>query len=98
MSGKRKATRSCLVCGTKAPQRELTRLVRTVQGSVELDADGKTQGRGAYICTNPSCWEAALAREQLDRALRLPISQETKKRLRAQYARQMCEAVGSEAP
>lgn len=87
MKGKRIAIRSCLVCGTKAPQREFTRLVRTPQGSVEVDAEGKSQGRGAYICTDLSCWEAALAREQLDRALRLPVSQETKKRLRSQYAR-----------
>jgi hypothetical protein len=46
--------------------------VRTVEGRVEIDPSGKRNGRGAYLCHNPACWEQALKRHALERALRLP--------------------------
>lgn len=34
----------------KEPKRELTRVVRSPEGQVSLDARGKAPGRGAYVC------------------------------------------------
>lgn len=46
--------RRCLGCMQSFPKKELIRVVRTPDGAVELDFQGKKSGRGAYICKN-SC-------------------------------------------
>jgi predicted RNA-binding protein YlxR (DUF448 family) len=63
--------RTCVVCHTTKPKRELLRVVRTPQGHVELDAGGKKSGRGAYLCAKYSCWEAALKRHRLEHEFEL---------------------------
>jgi predicted RNA-binding protein YlxR (DUF448 family) len=47
------------------------RLVRDAEGHVALDPTGKRAGRGAYLCHDPACWDQALRRHGLERALRL---------------------------
>ncbi|PHJ38917.1 hypothetical protein P378_06300 [Desulforamulus profundi] len=44
--------RMCIGCQEMKPKRELTRVVRTPQETVEIDPTGKKSGRGAYICPN----------------------------------------------
>ena len=39
--------RQCLGCREMKPKRELTRVVRSPEGQVSLDARGKAPGRGA---------------------------------------------------
>jgi hypothetical protein len=63
--------RMCVACRQTDAKRGLIRLVRTTDGRVEVDPTGKRRGRGAYLCHNPDCWEAALKRRGLERALRL---------------------------
>ncbi len=65
--------RSCIICGTKLPKRELIRIVHTPQGQFILDESGKQSGRGAYICHNPLCWEQAQKSNRLSRALRTEV-------------------------
>jgi uncharacterized protein len=38
---------------------------------VELDPSGKRNGRGAYVHASPACWDAALKRGLLPRALKI---------------------------
>ena len=66
--------RSCIGCGKVGTKRELLRLVRTVEGKVEIDRLGKKAGRGAYVCPDPECWHLALKRNRLRHALRTNIS------------------------
>ena len=66
--------RTCLACRTTGDKRELIRLVRLPDGRVEVDLTGKKPGRGAYICPEASCWEAALKKGRLDAALRTKLS------------------------
>jgi hypothetical protein len=49
----------------------LFRLVREADGRVAVDPTGKRAGRGAYLCHDPACWEQALKRHGLERALRI---------------------------
>jgi uncharacterized protein len=63
--------RTCVACRRSDAKRGLIRLVRTTDGQVEVDETGKRQGRGAYLCRDIACWEAALKRKALERALRL---------------------------
>lgn len=77
--------RTCVACRTMRPKRELVRVVRTPEGDVTVDETGKRSGRGAYLCPRRSCWETALARGQLDRALRVKVTADDETRLR-EYA------------
>lgn len=65
--------RKCMGCNEKRPKRELIRVVRTPEGSVELDVTGKKSGRGAYICPEVSCYEKALKSKRLERCLEVEI-------------------------
>lgn len=62
--------RTCIVCRETSAKRTLTRLVRVSEGEVEIDPTGRKNGRGAYLCDNPSCWERAVSTPLLERALR----------------------------
>ncbi len=75
--------RRCVACGTQSPQRELVRITRTPSGEVLIDQEGnKTPGRGAYLCRSLTCWDHALKKSKLDRALRETIPVESTKALR----------------
>lgn len=50
-----------------------------------MDETGKRSGRGAYICGQRACWETALARQRLERALKAKLTAETEAQLR-EYA------------
>ncbi len=63
--------RTCVACRGGSAKRELVRIVRAVDGSVTIDPTGKKSGRGAYLCHDRNCWEAALKRSVLPRALKV---------------------------
>jgi predicted RNA-binding protein YlxR (DUF448 family) len=63
-------------------KRRLTRIVRTSEGTVVVDLTGKQNGRGAYLCPNPDCWEQGLNNNLLDIALRAEVSETDKKNLK----------------
>lgn len=83
MTPKKVPIRSCVVCGLKAPKRELVRLVRTPDGSVEVDPTGKKAGRGAYLCASEACWQTTVKGDRLNQALRGPVSSRDKERIAA---------------
>jgi hypothetical protein len=84
MSKRRKHTpaRTCVVCRTVKPKRELRRLVRTLDEGVQLDLTGKRAGRGAYLCDAPACWRRAADTDVLERALRTTLTEEDRERIR----------------
>lgn len=78
---KKPILRTCIVCREKEAKRQLTRLVRTADGVV-IDPTGKMNGRGAYLCEQQTCWERALSTDILSRALRTPLTDADRARLR----------------
>ncbi|MGH2535687.1 MAG: RNase P modulator RnpM [Thermomicrobiales bacterium] len=74
--------RMCVSCRERSAKRALIRLVRTPEGSVEVDPTGKRNGRGAYLCDDPACWERALSSGRLAQALKTTIDGETLQTLR----------------
>jgi hypothetical protein len=66
--------RTCVGCGEVQPKRQMVRVVRTLSGTVEVDPTGKRAGRGAYLCRKPECWDRALRKATLDRALKSEVS------------------------
>ncbi len=63
--------RTCIACRETEAKRGLIRLVRTPEGTVEVDPTGKRNGRGAYLCARMRCWERGVNERVLGRALRL---------------------------
>ena len=73
--------RQCMGCRERKAKRELIRVVRTPEGSVNLDFGGKMNGRGAYICPDPECLKKAQRAKSLERSLEVPIPEEVYARL-----------------
>jgi predicted RNA-binding protein YlxR (DUF448 family) len=67
----RQPQRSCVVCRSTTAKRALHRIVRSPAGDVGYDPTGKAPGRGAYLCGQPACLEAALRRGRIQRALKV---------------------------
>ena len=65
--------RQCLGCREMKPKRELIRIVRSPEGDISLDFQGKKPGRGAYLCPNPACLKKIRKSKSLERAFSLPI-------------------------
>jgi predicted RNA-binding protein YlxR (DUF448 family) len=74
--------RTCVGCRTTGSQRDFIRVVKTSDGNVEVDSVGKVNGRGAYVCSRRSCWDEALTKDRLGRALRTSISSDARVELR----------------
>jgi predicted RNA-binding protein YlxR (DUF448 family) len=63
--------RTCIACRRSDAKRGLIRIVRDADGRVAVDLSGKRNGRGAYLCHDPTCWQQAVKRRALERALRV---------------------------
>jgi len=72
--------RTCVVCRQALAKRALHRIVLVPERGLLVDLSGKMPGRGAYLCSRPTCWEKATApkTEFLSRALRSFVSEEEK--------------------
>jgi hypothetical protein len=70
--------RTCIACRTRSGKRELVRVVRLAEegAGVVVDETGKQKGRGAYLCRQRVCWDNALKRGSLNRALRTTLTPE----------------------
>ena len=67
--------RQCLGCREMKPKRELIRAVRSPEGEVSLDFNGKKPGRGAYVCHSEGCLKRAIKSKALSRAFGVEIPQ-----------------------
>jgi predicted RNA-binding protein YlxR (DUF448 family) len=90
--------RTCIACHQKQPKQGLIRVVRRPEGPIEVDPRGKLTGRGAYICCTYRCWEMALERGKLGRALKCKIGPEQVEALKAQMLPLLKPEEGSSDP
>jgi predicted RNA-binding protein YlxR (DUF448 family) len=72
-----------VACRTERQKRDLVRIVRTPAGQVVLDPTGRQSGRGAYLCADRACWQTALKRHSIERALEAALPAELRERLAA---------------
>ena len=70
-----------MACHKVDVKRELIRLVRISDGSVEVDTSGKKAGRGAYLCRAQECWEIGLKGNRLEHVLRTTITPDNREQL-----------------
>jgi len=85
MQKKRKVPlRKCLGCNEMKPKKELIRIVRSPEGTVDIDKVGKAPGRGCYICPSLQCLEAAIKAKRVENALEAPVNADVFNKLRVQ--------------
>ena len=65
--------RKCVGCQEMKSKREMIRILKTESEGIILDATGKKNGRGAYICPNADCFAKAVASKGLERSFKMPI-------------------------
>ena len=73
--------RKCVGCGEMKPKKDLMRILKTETGEFLVDADGKKNGRGAYICRSVECFHKAVKSRGLERSFRQQIPEEVYDRL-----------------
>ncbi|MCR5357869.1 MAG: YlxR family protein [Lachnospiraceae bacterium] len=84
---KRIPERTCIGCNGKRPKRELLRVSRHKDGTVNVDMHGTGNGRGAYICRNLSCFDAAVKRKGFARTFKAAMPDEVTDALREDFER-----------
>ena len=68
--------RKCVVTQERFPKKELIRVVRTPEKTVEIDLTGKKNGYGAYIQKSLETLALAKKNKALQRALEIEIPEE----------------------
>ena len=73
--------RQCMGCRERKAKKEMIRVVRCTDGTVQLDFSGKVNGRGAYSCPSLECLKKARKSQSLDRSLEVTIPEDVYARL-----------------
>ena len=50
--------RKCVGCGEMKSKKEMMRVLKTTEDEIILDATGRKNGRGAYVCLSQECLES----------------------------------------
>lgn len=77
--------RQCIGCREMKNKKEMLRVIKTPQKTVELDNTGRKNGRGAYICFSKECLEAAIKNKGLERSLKMKIPNEIYDQLKKEF-------------
>ena len=62
-------------------KKEMMRVLKTSEDTFELDATGKKNGRGAYLCFSKECFEKAVKNKGLERSFKQAIPKEVYEKL-----------------
>ena len=68
--------RQCIGCGEMKNKREMIRVIKTPEGEILLDATGRKNGRGAYLCPSGECLKKAVKNKGLERSFKMAIPKE----------------------
>ncbi|MCC8050541.1 MAG: YlxR family protein [Clostridiales bacterium] len=79
---KKVPVRKCTGCQEMKGKKELLRVLHTPEGDILLDATGRKNGRGAYLCPSRECLEKAMRSKGLERSLKVRIPEETYENLK----------------
>ncbi len=65
--------RMCIGCGEMKDKRDMLRVIKTSEDEIMIDATGKKNGRGAYVCFSQECLDKAVKNKGLERSLKKSI-------------------------
>lgn len=73
MSTKKIPQRQCIGCNEMKSKKEMIRVVKTPEHEFVLDATGRKNGRGAYVCSSGECLNRAIKNKGLERSFKMSI-------------------------
>ncbi|WP_178313144.1 RNase P modulator RnpM [Lacrimispora sp. 210928-DFI.3.58] len=76
MSMKKIPLRQCIGCGEMKSKKEMIRVIKTAEDEILLDATGRKNGRGAYLCPSMECFRKAVKGKGLERSFKMAIPKE----------------------
>lgn len=76
MSTKKVPLRQCIGCGEMKSKKEMIRVLKTEDEGIVLDATGRKNGRGAYVCPTMECFRKAVKNKGLERSFKMPVPKE----------------------
>lgn len=89
MTGKKIPMRQCIGCGEMKAKKDMIRILKVssteskedgdaeqIKEEIILDATGRKNGRGAYICPSSECLKKAIKGKGLERSFKRPIPKE----------------------
>lgn len=77
--------RKCIGCGEMNDKREMLRVLKTNENEIVLDATGKKNGRGAYLCYKQECLSQAVKNKGLERSFKMPVNKEIYESLKKEF-------------
>ena len=76
MSMKKVPLRLCIGCQEMKSKKEMIRVIKTAEDEIMLDATGRKNGRGAYLCPSMECLKKAVKGKGLERSFKMAIPKE----------------------
>ena len=76
MSMKKVPLRQCIGCQELKSKKEMIRVIKTAEDEIMLDATGRKNGRGAYLCPSMECLKKAVKGKGLERSFKMAIPKE----------------------
>ena len=76
MGTKRIPQRQCVGCNEMKNKKEMIRVLKTPEEEFTVDATGRKNGRGAYLCRSMECFEKAVKGKGLERSFKMAIPKE----------------------
>ena len=95
MSKHKVPMRRCVGCMTSFPKGEVVRFAAS-DGKLLIDAKGKSNGRGAYLCRSLDCFDMAVKKKRLSYALGVSMTQEEIDFLREDFSKIISDTEVSE--
>ena len=77
--------RKCVGCGEMKEKKDMIRVIKTPEDEIILDSTGRANGRGAYLCNDPECFNKALKNRGLERSLKSQIPEDLSQRLKKEF-------------
>lgn len=77
--------RKCVGCGEMKSKREMIRVLKTTEDEIILDATGRKNGRGAYLCFRKECLETAMKNKGLERSLKMAVPMDVYEKLEKEF-------------
>ena len=74
--------RQCTGCR----EMKMIRVLKTPENEIVLDATGRKNGRGAYVCLSQECLEKAVKSRGLERSLKMAVPAEVYEDLKKELA------------
>ena len=67
-------------------KKEMIRVLKTPENEIVLDATGRKNGRGAYVCLSQECLDKAVKSRGLERSLKMAVPAEVYEDLKKELA------------